>query len=133
MKTQLPLPRLTAALGLLLAGATLLTPSARASEGTVIAKPGGAPIATELPLEVAVLTKAPNVPPPIGRKHPAKVRKALIHAAAHTNRKGLDQPSRYLLEAAQLLERDRGFAENDHPNAQSEAIQAALLAARAEG
>ena len=73
MKTQLPLPRLTAALGLLLAGATLLTPSARASEGTVIAKPGGAPIATELPLEVAVLTKAPNVPPPIGRKHPAKV------------------------------------------------------------
>lgn len=31
------------------------------------------------------------------------------------------------------LSRDRGFAEKDHSNGQSETIQAALLAARAEG
>ena len=44
-----------------------------ASEGTVMAKPGAAPVAANLPVENVVLTEAPNVPPPIRRKHPAKV------------------------------------------------------------
>ena len=43
------------------------------SEGTVTAKAGGAPLANDLPREIAVLTRPPMVPPPITRKHPAKV------------------------------------------------------------
>ena len=73
MKIQRLLPRVTAALTLLLAGLGVLASVARAAEGTAVAKPGGAPIAAELPLEVAVLTRAPNVPLAIARKHPAKV------------------------------------------------------------
>ena len=73
MKTHLFPARLTAALVLLLAGSGASAPATRASEGPGSARPGGAPIAPELPLEVAVLTRAPNVPPPIGRKHAAKV------------------------------------------------------------
>lgn len=46
---------------------------ARSAEGTVLAKPGGAPLAANLPVENAILTEAPNVPPPIARKHAAKV------------------------------------------------------------
>lgn len=38
-----------------------------------MAKPGGAPVAADLPVEIAVLTEAPHVPPPIARKHAAKV------------------------------------------------------------
>jgi nitrite reductase (NO-forming) len=55
--------------------ATLLafTASAGASEGTVLAKTNGRPLAADLPVEMAVLTEAPFVPPPITRKHPAKV------------------------------------------------------------
>ena len=73
MKIQRLLPRVTAALTLLLAGLGVLASVARAAEGTAVAKPGGAPIAAELPLEVAVLTRAPNVPLAISRKYPAKV------------------------------------------------------------
>jgi nitrite reductase (NO-forming) len=73
MKIQRLLPRVTAALTLLLAGLGVLASVARAAEGTGGAKPGGAPIAAELPLEVAVLTRAPNVPLAISRKYPAKV------------------------------------------------------------
>ena len=62
--------RLHAAL-LFTLGAGLL-PLASASEGTVLAKPG-APLAADLPVEIAVLTEAPNVPPPIVRKNSAKV------------------------------------------------------------
>jgi nitrite reductase (NO-forming) len=46
---------------------------AQASEGTVLAKPGAAPLAADLPVEIAMLTKPPLVPPFITRKHPAKV------------------------------------------------------------
>jgi nitrite reductase (NO-forming) len=44
-----------------------------AAEGTVVAKKNGAPLAADLPVEVAVLTKAPAVPPYIARQTPAKV------------------------------------------------------------
>jgi nitrite reductase (NO-forming) len=53
-----------------MAAAVLTT--AGASEGTVLAKPG-APLAANMPVELAVLTEAPAVPPPITRRHPAKV------------------------------------------------------------
>ena len=45
----------------------------RAGEAPVAARPNGAPLAADLPLEIAVPTSAPHVPPPIGRRHPAKV------------------------------------------------------------
>ncbi len=63
--------RLRAASIVLLLAAAL--PSARAAEGTVLAQPGAAPLAADLPVELAVLTEAPNVPPVITRRHPAKV------------------------------------------------------------
>src|SRR6187551_2518851 len=44
-----------------------------AAEETMLAKTNGAPLAADLPVEVAVLTHAPLVPPYIGRLHPAKV------------------------------------------------------------
>lgn len=44
-----------------------------AAEGTVLAKPGGVPLAANLPVENAILTEAPHVPPPITRRHVAKV------------------------------------------------------------
>ena len=47
--------------------------AARAAEGTVMAKPGGSALAANLPVENAILTEPPNVPPPITRKHAAKV------------------------------------------------------------
>jgi nitrite reductase (NO-forming) len=55
--------------------AALLVPLAatRAQEANVAAKPGAVPLAADLPVEVAVLVPPPAVPPPIGRKHPAKV------------------------------------------------------------
>jgi nitrite reductase (NO-forming) len=43
------------------------------AETPVMAKAGGAPLAADLPIEIAVLTPAPHVPPPIGRRHAAKV------------------------------------------------------------
>jgi nitrite reductase (NO-forming) len=43
-----------------------------AQESAAAAK-AGPPLAPELPVEVAVLTHAPQVPPPIARRHPAKV------------------------------------------------------------
>lgn len=64
-------PRHLAAL-LSLAMAAGVMPLA-ASEGTVLAKAGVGPLAADLPVEHAVLTEAPNVPPPITRKHVAKV------------------------------------------------------------
>lgn len=51
----------------------LFAAAGQASEGTVLAKPGGAPLAADLPRETAILTRPPNVPPPITRRHPAKV------------------------------------------------------------
>jgi nitrite reductase (NO-forming) len=63
------LPSFCAALLLLAAGAS----PAVAAEGTVLATPGGAPLAANLPVENAILTEAPHVPPPITRKHAAKV------------------------------------------------------------
>ncbi len=62
----LPAPILAAALAL---AAFPLT----AGEAPVAAKKGGAPLAAHLPVEKAVLTEAPFVPPPITRRHPAKV------------------------------------------------------------
>jgi nitrite reductase (NO-forming) len=44
-----------------------------AAEGTVAARPSGRPLAADLPVEMAVLTEAPHVPPAITRRHPAKV------------------------------------------------------------
>jgi nitrite reductase (NO-forming) len=44
-----------------------------ASEGTVLAKTNGVPLAADLPVENAILTEAPDVPPPITRRHVAKV------------------------------------------------------------
>jgi nitrite reductase (NO-forming) len=70
MKTSHLLRRYAALLSLAIApGASLVT----AAEGTVLAKPGGVPLAANLPVENAILTEAPNVPPPIARRHPAKV------------------------------------------------------------
>ena len=46
---------------------------ALATEGEILAKPVVAPLAADLPVEEAILTAAPNVPPPITRKHAAKV------------------------------------------------------------
>ena len=51
----------------------IATVAARASEGTVLAKPGAAPLAADLPVEIAMLTPPPHVPPFIERKHAAKV------------------------------------------------------------
>ena len=70
-KTSLLSPRFTAAL--LLAAACVLASPSRAEEAAQAAKRNGAPLAANLPVEIAVLTQAPNVPPPIGRRHPAKV------------------------------------------------------------
>jgi nitrite reductase (NO-forming) len=70
MKSQDYLRLSTAALACLLA-ATLT--GASASEGTVLAKNGGKALAADLPVETAILTEAPNVPPPITRRHAAKV------------------------------------------------------------
>lgn len=70
MKTSIPARRLAASLTLMtaLAGAPLF-----AAEGTVMAKSNGTPLAANLPVENAILTEAPHVPPPITRRHPAKV------------------------------------------------------------
>ncbi len=60
----------------LLASAALIAAggsTAFAQEAEQTAKASDAPIAADLPLEVAILTQAPNVPPPIARRHPAKV------------------------------------------------------------
>ncbi len=64
-------PALTARLAALFAVATAITPLV-ASEGTVLAQPGRV-LAADLPVEVAILAEAPNVPPPITRRHVAKV------------------------------------------------------------
>ena len=70
MKPSNPLRRYAALLSLAIAhGASSLM----AAEGTVFAKPGGAPLAANLPVENAILTEAPNVPPAILRRHVAKV------------------------------------------------------------
>jgi nitrite reductase (NO-forming) len=68
MKTILPTSPLAALLALALAAAAPVA----ASEGTVIAKPGRV-LAADLPVENAILTEAPAVPPPIVRRHAAKV------------------------------------------------------------
>lgn len=52
---------------------TAALPVTLASEGTVLATTGGKALAADLPVEIAVLTEAPNVPPPITRRHVAKV------------------------------------------------------------
>ena len=73
MKPNLFTARLHAALVLLLAagvGAPLTV--LRAEEAAVVAKPG-AVLAANLPIETAVLVAPPAVPPPIGRRHAAKV------------------------------------------------------------
>ncbi len=72
MKTPITSSRLRALIGLFFLGACTGT-ATRANEGTAVAKAGGAPLAADLPVEFAVLTKPPLVPPFIGRLHPAKV------------------------------------------------------------
>jgi nitrite reductase (NO-forming) len=70
----LPLPtRLRAALAILLACACAPATALRAQEATAEAKPVGPPLAADLPVETALLTRAPQVPPPITRRSPAKV------------------------------------------------------------
>ncbi|HTZ19528.1 MAG TPA: copper-containing nitrite reductase [Opitutaceae bacterium] len=59
-----------------LASAALISASgssAGAQEAELKARAGDAPLAADLPVEVAILTQAPNVPPPIARRHPARV------------------------------------------------------------
>lgn len=70
MKT--PLLSFRAAVLFLLAVAS--APAAlRAAEAPVLARPGARPLAADLPVETAILTEAPFVPPPITRRTPAKV------------------------------------------------------------
>lgn len=45
----------------------------RAQEVAVTPKTAGTPLAADLPIEQAILTHAPEVPPPLTRQHPAKV------------------------------------------------------------
>ncbi len=66
--TKYPLAFLVAALV-----SAIASSEASAAEGTVLAMPGGAPLATNLPVETAILTEAPQVPPPLTRRHAAKV------------------------------------------------------------
>jgi nitrite reductase (NO-forming) len=66
-------PRFCAAIVLALIVAWLAASAARASEGVVLAKPGGTALAADLPIENAMLTAPPHVPPPITRRHSAKV------------------------------------------------------------
>ena len=66
--TKYPLAFLVATLVLAIASTV-----AFAAEGTVLATPGGAPLAANLPVETAILTEAPQVPPPLTRKNAAKV------------------------------------------------------------
>jgi nitrite reductase (NO-forming) len=72
MKNSPTHPRLLAALILLLT-ITMAPLGALGAETPVMAKAGGSPLAADLPIEIAVLTPAPHVPPPIGRRHAAKV------------------------------------------------------------
>ncbi len=57
----------------LLAGLAVSGAPVRAQEAGVVAAPGSEPLAADLPVETAVLVPPPLVPPPIGRRHPAKV------------------------------------------------------------
>ena len=66
-------PRRCGALLSLAAALAVASSPANAAEGTVLAKPTAAPLAANLPVENAILTDAPNVPPPITRRHAAKV------------------------------------------------------------
>ena len=70
---SLPNIRLVSAFALLLAAVCALPTASRAQEAATPAKPTTAPLAADLPIETAVLVAPPNVPPPIGRRHPAKV------------------------------------------------------------
>jgi nitrite reductase (NO-forming) len=73
MKTSFDFARRSVAVLLVIAGGWLTATSGLAAEGTVMAKPNGGPLAADLPIEQAVLTKPPLVPPFIARTHPAKV------------------------------------------------------------
>ncbi|HVS51567.1 MAG TPA: copper-containing nitrite reductase [Opitutaceae bacterium] len=71
MKTFLPSPLRRLVLALFAFAALSI---GRAQEAEVKAAPGGAAaLAPDLPLEIAVPTAAPHVPPPIGRRHAARV------------------------------------------------------------
>ncbi len=72
MKTLLFPAQLRAVLVLFLAGVGAPTVALRAQEAAAVAKPG-AVLAADLPIETAVLVAPPAVPPPIGRRHAAKV------------------------------------------------------------
>lgn len=72
MKKSLLNARHSAALILLLAGLAVPLTALRAEEAAVAAKPGVV-LAANLPIETAVLVAPPAVPPPIGRRHAAKV------------------------------------------------------------
>jgi nitrite reductase (NO-forming) len=50
-----------------------MTGGLRAQESAGAVKPTTAPLAADLPVEIAVLVPPPAVPPAIGRRHPAKV------------------------------------------------------------
>jgi nitrite reductase (NO-forming) len=71
MKSLVRLLRLPAAFAVL-TGLSLCGARLSAQEADVVAKPHG-PLAAELPVETAVLVPPPAVPPPIARRHPAKV------------------------------------------------------------
>jgi nitrite reductase (NO-forming) len=60
-------------LALALGGVLVASLPARAQEPAGEARAANKLLAADLPLEVAVLTHAPQVPPPIGRRHAAKV------------------------------------------------------------
>ena len=73
MKTPTPQLRFRSVLFALIAALSLSGPTTRAQDGGVVANHAKEPLATDLPVETAVLVAPPFVPPPIGRRHPAKV------------------------------------------------------------
>ncbi|MDO8545433.1 MAG: copper-containing nitrite reductase [Opitutaceae bacterium] len=73
MNILIPSHPLRAITVLLAAALTNFAVPLRGGEEAMVAKPNGGPLAAHLPVEIAVLTPAPNVPPPITRRHEAKV------------------------------------------------------------
>jgi nitrite reductase (NO-forming) len=73
MITPIALARFRAAHVVLIGAALALPAMLQGAEAPVVARYGTGPLAADLPVEVAVLTPPPHVPPPIMRGHNAKV------------------------------------------------------------
>ena len=72
MKTT-RLPARLCAASILLTALACAAPTLLRAESEVLAKPGAGPLAADLPVELAMLVPPPRVPPPITRRHRAKV------------------------------------------------------------